>query len=251
MRIDHQRTDAVPSPGRRPEACDQSATGDANRRGGSAGAPAGEAPGRHFYERDAITVARELVGCRLFRVLPDGSWAGGTIVETEAYREDDPASHSFRGPSPRARVMFGPSGTVYVYLIYGVHECCNIVCEPEGAGAAVLIRAIEPTSGLAWMRDNRYREAREACGVKGVHGLASGPGKLCAALRISRAEHNGRPIQPPAAAGPGDIVVLARTSEWIERYGDGAVGCGPRVGIRKAADRPWRFRVEGSPFVSR
>lgn len=165
--------------------------------------------------------------------------------------------------------MFGAPGTVYVYLIYGVHECCNIVCEPEGAGAAVLIRAIEPTTGLAWMRHNRYGEtkgAREAvaqdetvagdetnpaAGAKARRGLASGPGKLCAALRISRAEHNGRPIQPPAAAGPGDIVVLARTSEWLERYGDGAVSCGPRVGIKKAADRPWRFRLEGSPFVSR
>ena len=215
--------------------------------------------------------------------------------------------------------MFGAPGTVYVYLIYGVHECCNIVCEPEGAGAAVLIRAIEPTTGLAWMRHNRYgeavgggeakaageakgareavgrgageanaaaganaqdetvagdeavvgdetvagdetkgageakgaREANPAAGAKARRGLASGPGNLCAALRISRAEHNGRPIQPPAAAGPGDIVVLARTSEWLERYGDRAVSCGPRVGIRKATDQPWRFRLEGSPFVSR
>ncbi len=245
-------------------------------------APAGLAPGRAFYERDAVTVARELVGCRLFRLLPDGSWAGGTIVETEAYRENDPASHSFRGPSPRARIMFGAPGTIYVYLIYGVHECCNIVCEPEGAGAAVLIRAIEPTLGLASMRCNRYPGAtaagqeadstpfdaaakaadaghpdpaaeRAAAGqaTAEVRNLASGPGKLCSALGISRAEHNGRPIRPPAAAGPGDIVVLARSAEWLEMYGDGALRSGPRVGIRKAADRPWRFRLEGSPFVSR
>jgi DNA-3-methyladenine glycosylase len=113
-------------------------------------------PDHSFFARDAVAVARELIGWRLFRVLDGGALVGGVIVETEAYRQDDPASHAHRGPTPRARTMYGPPGVSYVYFIYGMYDCFNIVCEPEGSGAAVLVRAIDPTHGLAEMWRNRY-----------------------------------------------------------------------------------------------
>jgi hypothetical protein len=127
-----------------------------------------------FYARDAVTVARELLGTVLVRALADGTVLAGTIVETEAYREDDPASHSHRGPTARAEVMFGPPGRAYVYFIYGMYDCFNVVCEPVGAGAAVLVRAIHPTAGLRAMWERRYpgKEAPEwlGAGGEGVHG---------------------------------------------------------------------------------
>ena len=168
---------------------------------------------------DPVSAARDLIGWTL---LVDG--VGGPIVETEAYRSDDPASHSFPGPTPRNAVMFGPPGRFYVYLSYGIHWCANIVCGPEGTGAAVLVRALEPVHGIELMRSRRGREP--------LRELASGPGRVGQALAAGP-QLTGRlaDLRPPAAAR----TVVATT----------------RIGISKAADRPWRFLDPDSPYVSR
>ena len=169
-------------------------------------------------------MAAELVGATL---LVDG--VGGTIVETEAYDRDDPASHSFPGPRPRNRVMFGPPGRAYVYRSYGLHWCLNLVCGPEGHGAAVLIRALEPTLGLDAMARRRLAaDPRRLC---------AGPGRLCQALGVTGAQ-NGLPLDAPpfrltARPAPADLAI------------------GPRIGISKGLDRPWRFGLRGSPYLSR
>ena len=172
----------------------------------------------------AIELAPLLIGATL---LVDG--VGGIIVETEAYEADDPASHSFAGQRPRNRAMFGPPLTAYVYRSYGVHWCVNIVTGPVGHGAAVLLRAIEPTAGLAVMAERR-RTAEPRL-------LASGPGRLTEALGISIA-HDGLPLDAPPF-------------ELIPREGAPDIVAGPRIGITKAADRPWRFGLSGSRYLSR
>lgn len=191
-----------------------------------AGACPGERPclGRSFFARDVVTVARALVGATL---LVDG--VGGEIVETEAYDREDPASHSFPGPTPRNAVMFGPPGHAYVYLSYGIHWCLNLVCGANGHGAAVLIRALHPTEGLARMRARRGLEAERL--------LCSGPGRLAQALGVTR-EHNGRALDAP----PFRILAPARDPAILE---------GPRIGITKAVELPWRFGLAGSPYLSR
>lgn len=172
----------------------------------------------------AIELAPLLIGATL---LVDG--VGGIIVETEAYEADDPASHSFAGQRPRNRAMFGPPLTAYVYRSYGVHWCVNIVTGPVGHGAAVLLRAIEPTAGLAVMAERR-RTAEPRL-------LASGPGRLTEALGISIA-HDGLPLGAPPFG-------------LIPRDGTPDIVAGPRIGITKATDRPWRFGLRGSRFLSR
>ena len=172
----------------------------------------------------AIELAPLLIGATL---LVDG--VGGVIVETEAYEADDPASHSFTGERPRNRAMFGPPLTAYVYRSYGVHWCVNIVTGPVGHGAAVLLRAIEPTAGLPVMAERR-RTAEPRL-------LASGPGRLTEALGISIA-HDGLPLDAPPF-------------ELIPREGTPDIVTGPRIGITKVADRPWRFGLRGSRFLSR
>jgi DNA-3-methyladenine glycosylase len=177
-----------------------------------------------FLERPVLEVARLLPGWTL---LVDG--VGGVIVETEAYRQDDPASHSFRGPTARTTVMFGPPGRLYVYRSYGVHWCANVVCEAEGRGAAVLLRALRPTHGLEAMRLRR--------GVDDDRRLCSGPGKLTQALGLSGAADGadlGR--LPFTLAAPGEPPGVAVTT---------------RIGISRAVDRPWRFVVRDSPWASR
>jgi DNA-3-methyladenine glycosylase len=176
------------------------------------------------FRRNSPEVARRLIGMTL---LVDG--VGGIIVETEAYDREDPASHSFSGPTPRNAVMFGPPGHAYVYLSYGIHWCLNFVCREAGHGAGVLIRALEPTAGIAlMMRRRRQRELRLLC---------AGPGRLGQALAITHAL-NGKCIDAP----PFSLsAATARVS----------VVCGTRIGISKGVDQPWRFGLAGSPFLSR
>ena len=182
--------------------------------------------GWRFFDRSVHEVARELIGCRL---LFDG--VGGTIVETESYERDDPACHAYVGLTERTAVLFGPPGRAYVYLSYGIHSLLNFVCEPEGEAAAVLIRALEPSDGLAAMRKRR--------GLK--HGdteLCSGPGKLTEALGITLADNDADLARPP-------FEILPPVGDPPE------VVTGPRVGITKAVDYPWRFSAAGNRFVSR
>ncbi len=183
---------------------------------------------RAFYNRPAIEVARALLGT----VLVHGS-TSGRIVETEAYLGlQDRAAHSWRGITPRTRVMFGEPGHAYVYLIYGMYECLNVVAEPEGSPGCVLIRAVEPLEGIPRMRRRRP-------GARGIEDLANGPGKLTLALGITR-RHNGADF----TAGP--LTIHAPAGMEAPR-----IGVSPRIGIKHCADWPLRFFVEGSRFVSR
>ncbi len=179
---------------------------------------------RDFFTNSVHDVAPAILGATL---LVDG--AGGRIVEVEAYHQTDPAAHSYRGPTERNATMFGPPGHLYVYRSYGIHWCMNFVCEPEGQASAILIRAIEPTAGLKAMRRRR--------GLEDARLLCSGPGRLCEALGITR-RHDGLALDRPpfelrAPEEPVDVVI------------------GPRIGITKAADRPWRYGVRGSKFLSK
>ena len=179
--------------------------------------------GRDFFARSVHDVAPALVGATL---LVDG--VGGCIVEVEAYDHEDPAAHGYAGQTARNASMFGPPGHAYVYRSYGIHWCLNFVCEAEGVASAVLIRALEPTQGLDVMAERRGTEE------PGL--LAAGPGRLCQALGITR-EHDGSPLdRPPFELREGADVPVER---------------GPRVGITKAADRPWRYAEAGSRFLSR
>ena len=175
------------------------------------------------FNGDAHVVAHALIGATL---LIDG--VGGVIVETEAYDREDAASHSFSGPTPRNAAMFGPPGRAYVYRSYGIHWCLNFVCREEGHGAGVLILALEPTHGLDRMRTRR--------GTDDLRLLCSGPGKLGQALGVTHALNGLRLDQAPfeilAPSGPADVVE------------------GPRIGITKAVDVPWRFGLAQSRFWS-
>jgi DNA-3-methyladenine glycosylase len=176
-----------------------------------------------FFGREVLQVARDLIGARL---LVDG--VGGVIVETEAYAREDPASHSHGGRTARNASMFGPVGHAYVYRSYGVHWCLNLVCGVE-PGSAVLLRAVEPEAGLGLMRARR--------GVGDVRQLCAGPGRLCQALGVTGA-HDGLALDEPpfrieGRTGPVEIVT------------------GPRIGITRGVDAPWRFGLARSPFLSR
>jgi DNA-3-methyladenine glycosylase len=179
---------------------------------------------RAFFGRSVHQVAPDLIGATL---LVNG--VGGIIVEVEAYHHTEPAAHSFRGPTPRNRVMFGPPGFAYVYRSYGIHWCVNFVCEKEGSASAVLIRALQPTHGLAAMRRRR--------GLHDERSLCSGPGKLTEALGITD-EHNGLALD----AAP--IALHAR-------IGKVDVATGLRIGITKAVELPWRYGLKGSKFLSK
>lgn len=177
---------------------------------------------RSFFAGDVVAVARALIGTTL---LVDG--VGGVIVETEAYDAADPASHSFAGPGARNAAMFGPAGAAYVYRIYGLHHCLNVTC---GDGAAVLIRALEPTTGVATMRARRATTQPDAL-------LCAGPGRLCRALAVDRALDHAPLDRPPFA--------------WAPRRTEPPIVAGLRIGISRAADVPWRFGRAGSPSLSR
>jgi DNA-3-methyladenine glycosylase len=180
-----------------------------------------------FFERSVHAVARDLVGTE---VLVDG--VGGVIVETESYERDDPACHAYVGLTPRTEVLFGPPARAYVYLSYGIHSLLNFVAEPEGSAAAVLIRALEPTEGIDVMRERRGRsEVRELC---------SGPGKLTEALGVGLELNRADLTQPPFELRP-------RSGRWREVV----VATGPRIGITKATELPWRFCAAGSEYLSK
>jgi DNA-3-methyladenine glycosylase len=185
-----------------------------------------------FYDRPVLEVARELIGCTV-----EYRGAAGVIVETEAYHESEPACHAFVGLTPRTKTLFGEPGRAYVYRSYGVHALLNAVCEPEGVGAAVLIRALSPTRGIEMMRTRRglvgNRPARD-------QDLCSGPGKLTQALGVTLAENDSDlsrgpvRIKPPPADGPEPVVIA-----------------GTRIGITRAVELRWRFCVAGERNVSR
>lgn len=183
---------------------------------------------RRFYARDSLVVAPELVGATLVRRDPAGP-IGGVIVEVEAYRgPDDPASHAYRGETPRTRSMFGPPGRAYVYFIYGMHHCVNIVTGPAGTGQAVLVRALAPTVGLA-----RWRALKPDVPLARA---GAGPGLAARALGLTR-EHDGLDLLGP------ELVVRPRREEP-------PIAHGPRIGLSVARDMPWRFWWEGHPSVS-
>jgi DNA-3-methyladenine glycosylase len=184
--------------------------------------PLGKPLASAFFERDTLAVARELLGCRLMRYWPEThTWLACTIVETEAYTADDPACHAYNRTTGRAEMLFRPPGTAYIYLIYGMYDCLNVVTEPHGTAGAVLFRAVEPPEGYDLK--------------------THGPGRLTRALSITRAAFNDKPLTDPAsglylAAGPSipETGVIQTT----------------RIGITKAADYPWRFYIKDNPWVS-
>jgi DNA-3-methyladenine glycosylase len=183
-----------------------------------------EALTREFFARSVHEAAPDLIGVSL---LVDG--VGGRIVEVEAYDQEDPASHGFRGRTPRNEAMFGPPGQAYVYRSYGIHWCLNLVCGEEGVPEAVLIRALEPTDGVDEQRRRR--------GVEDLRALCSGPGKLCQALGITK-EHDGLPLDAPPF-------------EFRPRVDVPEIVTGPRIGISRATELSWRYLDAGSPYVSR
>ena len=177
-----------------------------------------------FFARSVHDLAPELIGATL---LVDG--VGGRIVEVEAYDHEDPASHGYRGRTARNASMFGPPGHAYVYRSYGIHWCLNLVCEAVGVANAILVRALEPTHGLEAMRERR--------GLENPRLLCSGPGRLCQALGITR-EHDGLALDRPPF-------------ELQERVEEPEIVQGPRIGISKAVDLPWRYGEAGSRYLSR
>jgi DNA-3-methyladenine glycosylase len=187
---------------------------------------------RSFYDRPVLEVAPELIGC----VVTHGG-TSGVIVETEAYHESEPASHAYAGLTPRTEVLFGRPGLAYVYRSYGVHAMLNAVCEPEGVGAGVLIRALAPLTGIELMRERRglvaQRRVRDG-------DLCSGPGKLTQALGIWLDE-NGTSLSR------GSIRISSRVGQWREP----AVSIGTRIGITRAVELRWRFCARGDVNVSR
>jgi DNA-3-methyladenine glycosylase len=193
--------------------------------------------GRSFYDRDTLAVARDLLGCRLVRETPGGRIAG-RIVEVEAYHgEEDPACHAAAGRTRRTEPLYGLPGFAYVYFIYGMYHCFNVVTRGQGHPSAVLVRALEPLEGLERMRERRASRRRGGAGGIADRELANGPGKLCDALGITLAENRadltGSPLRVEPDEPPEAVV-------WT-----------PRVGISVGTDRFWRCFVKGSPHVSR
>lgn len=183
--------------------------------------------GRDFFADSALEVAKRLIGCEL---ACDG--VAGVIVETESYRQDDPACHAYRGMTDRNKILFGEPGLVYVYLSYGVHNLLNFVVEQEGRAAAVLIRALEPTRGVEKMNKRRLtKDKTQPC---------SGPGKLSQAMGITLKDNGSNLFN-------GRLSVRARSGAWQKPR----VVSGPRIGISAGKDRPWRFYISGNPHLSR
>lgn len=205
-----------------------------------------------FYDRPVLEVARALIGCTVSYAAPGGSPAAGVIVETEAYHESEPACHAFVGLTPRTQILFGEPGLAYVYRSYGIHALLNAVCEPEGVGAAVLIRALQPLEGLEQMRARRALDGerrsiaprpptgRSTALLSGDTALCSGPGKLTQALGVGLSENGG-----DLRRGP--VKIHGPSPGWESP----SVVVGARVGITKAVELPWRFCAAGNVHVSR
>ena len=192
--------------------------------------------GPAFFDRPVVEVARDLIGCTF---LFDGT--GGPLVEVEAYRADDPASHSYRGLTARNAVMFGPPGHLYVYFTMGLHFCVNLVCQEQGSASGILLRALEPAHGIEEMIARR--------GLSDPRRLCSGPAKLTQALGIT-GEHNGLPAWlPPAAVLPRPGTDASDPSSWP--LNEPPIATTPRIGVGSAKDVPWRFVAAGSAFLSR
>lgn len=210
-----------------------------------------------FLENPSDVAAPLLLGCTLTRTITlngEKHKLVARIVETEAYDQDDPASHAFGGPSERNAAMFGPAGHLYVYVSYGMHHCCNVVCGPEGFGSGCLVRAVEPLEGVEVMRELREagRADKAHTGRAGkeqaerarkhplkLRDLTNGPGKVCAALGIDK-ELYGH-----------DLTVEPLVLDFAPLLPGETIGCSPRVGISKNVDAPKRFFIEGNAFVSR
>lgn len=202
-----------------------------------------------FLENPSDVAAPLLLGCTLTRTITlngEKHKLVARIVETEAYDQDDPASHAFGGPSERNAAMFGPAGHLYVYVSYGMHHCCNVVCGPKGFGSGCLVRAVEPLEGVEVMRELREagRAGKEQAERARKHqlklrDLTNGPGKVCAALGIDK-ELYGH-----------ELTVEPLVLEFAPLLPGETIGCSPRVGISKNADAPKRFFIEGNAFVSR
>jgi DNA-3-methyladenine glycosylase len=183
-----------------------------------------------FYARPVLEVAPALIGCTV-----EHGGVTGVIVETEAYHESEPASHAFVGVTPRSRILFGEPGRAYVYRSYGIHAMLNAVCEPEGIGAGVLIRALEPVQGIEAMRARRGLAPGAA-----LRELCSGPGKLAEALGISLADND-------TSLARGPVRIMPRTAAWRDPH----ILAGTRIGLTKAVELPWRFGAADSVYVSR
>jgi len=222
----------------------EEAGGGAPNSGEGAGSPPSAAAprtppaslGPAFFDRPVLEVARDLIGCTFLF-----DRAGGVLVEVEAYRHDDPASHSYRGRTARNAVMFGPPGHIYVYFTMGLHYCVNLVCQEEGSAAGILLRALEPVHGVEAMIERR--------GVLDLRQLCSGPAKLTQALAITR-EHNGLPAWlPPVAVLPRKGASADDHATW-SAHGPEIIAT-PRIGVGAAQDALWRFVDAGSRFLSR
>ena len=193
-----------------------------------------------FYQKyDTLTLARRLLGCELVHDSPEGR-TSGIITETEAYLTDDPACHAYRKKTARNAAMFGPAGSVYVYLIYGMYHCVNIVSAEEGKGEAVLIRALEPTQGIELMRQRRAVKTGGKQTAFSVHELCNGPAKLVQAMGITLAGHNGSLLHTDDPL----YILPALTSDF-------EVTVTTRIGITQGAALPYRFYIKGNRFVSR
>lgn len=192
---------------------------------------------RSFFTRSSLIVAKELLGTLLVRRI-GRTLLSGIIVETEAYRQDDPASHSYRGITDRTRVMFGIGGHLYVYFTYGMHHCANVVTGPDGRGEAVLIRAVEPVSGIERMAVNRAKDVKSGRRSELIS-LTNGPGKLAQAFALTR-EHSGADLT--------DGSIFIAEGERIPRK---RIVAATRIGISVAQEQPWRFYIDGNEWVSK
>ena len=182
-----------------------------------------------FFMKDAPELAQDLFGCVLIHETSEGR-AAGIIIETEAYSQEDAASHSYKGETPRTKAMFGPGGFAYIYFTYGMHYCFNVVSGLTGTGQGVLIRALEPVEGIDLMKGRRNKES--------VRELCNGPAKLVQAMGITKADYGKSLFE-------GNLYISGRLEEEI------SIKSGSRIGITKAVDVPWRFWIDGSHFVSR